>query len=45
MSYNHPGFTFAHPFSEPRPKARHGWHGGTDYGASAPTLTGHQAGE
>jgi hypothetical protein len=32
MSYDHPGFTLRHPFPEPRPNSRYGWHGGADCG-------------
>jgi hypothetical protein len=37
MSYNYPGFTLVHPFPEPRPKERYGYHGGADYAAKAGT--------
>ena len=37
MAYKYPGFTLAHPFPEPRPKERFGYHGGADYAAKAGT--------
>ena len=37
MSYNYPRFTLAHPFPEPRPKEKYGYHGGADYAAEAGT--------
>ncbi|MBV8918387.1 M23 family metallopeptidase [Bradyrhizobium sp.] len=37
MSYNYPGFRLAHPFPEPRPKEKFGYHGGADYAAEAGT--------
>jgi hypothetical protein len=37
MPYNYPGFTLRHPFPEPRPRSRFGWHGGADYAAEAGT--------
>jgi murein DD-endopeptidase MepM/ murein hydrolase activator NlpD len=37
MSYNHPGFALRHPFPEPRPNSKYGWHGGADYGAKEGT--------
>jgi murein DD-endopeptidase MepM/ murein hydrolase activator NlpD len=37
MPYKYPGFTLAHPFPDPRPNSKHGWHGGADYAAEAGT--------
>lgn len=37
MSYNYPGFTLVHPFPEPRPREKYGYHGGADYAANAGT--------